>query len=127
MRVIISLSPPKEDRAVAAYEAAIKAVAELGAVTTHASFTGRRYEEFDTFEAFKASFERHKKSVELAEPILRRHKVKLAIENHKGWRAAEHAAWVKRPAASGSASATTSATTSRSARIRPRPSPCWHR
>jgi 3-oxoisoapionate decarboxylase len=96
MRVIISLSPPKEDRAVDAYETAVKAVAELGAVTTQASFTGRRYEEFDTFDAFKASFERHKKSVELAEPILRRHKVKLAIENHKGWRAAEHAAWVKK-------------------------------
>ena len=95
MRVIVSLAPPKEERAVAAYEAAVRAVGELGAVTTHASFTGRRYEEFDTFEAFKASFERHKRSVELAEPILRKHKVKLAIENHKGWRAAEHAAWVR--------------------------------
>ena len=96
MRVIISLSPPKEERAVAEYEAAVKAAAELGAVTTHASFTARRYEEFDTFESFKEGFERHKQSVELAEPILRRHKVKLAIENHKGWRAAEHAAWVKK-------------------------------
>ena len=96
MRVIISLSPPKEAGAVATYETAVRAVSELGAVTTHASFTARRYEEFDTFEAFKASFERHQRSVELAEPILRKHKVKLAIENHKGWRAAEHAAWIKR-------------------------------
>jgi 3-oxoisoapionate decarboxylase len=95
MRTIISLAPPKEERAVAAYDASVRAVSELGAVTTQASFTGRRYEEFETFEAFKASFERHKRSVELAEPILRKHKVKLAIENHKGWRAAEHAAWVK--------------------------------
>ena len=96
MRVIISLAPPKEAGAVPAYEAAVRAVSELGAVTTHASFTARRYEEFDTFEAFKASFERHQRSVELAEPILRKHKVKLAIENHKGWRAAEHVAWIKR-------------------------------
>ena len=73
----------------------MRAARELGAVTTHASFTARRYEEFDTFEAFKTSFEAHKKSVERAEPILRKHKIKLAIENHKGWRAAEHAAWVK--------------------------------
>ena len=50
---------------------------------------------WDQFEAFKASFEAHKKSVQRAEPILRKYKVKLAIENHKGWRAAEHAAWVK--------------------------------
>ncbi len=65
-------------------------------MTTHASFTARRDEEFDSFEAFKASFERHQKSVELAEPVLRKYKMKLAIENHKGWRAAEHVAWIKR-------------------------------
>jgi sugar phosphate isomerase/epimerase len=96
MRVIISLPPPKEAGALAQYEAAVRAATELGAVTTHASFTARRYEEFDTFEAFKASFERHQRSVELAEPVLRKHKMKLAIENHKGWRAAEHAAWINR-------------------------------
>ncbi len=96
MRVIISLAPPKEAGALPQYEAGVRAVSELGAVTTHASFTARRYEEFDTFEAFKASFERHQRSVELAEPVLRKYKVKLAIENHKGWRAAEHAAWIKR-------------------------------
>ena len=44
-------------------------------MTTHASFTARRYEEFDTFEAFKTSFEAHKKSVERAEPILRKYKM----------------------------------------------------
>jgi sugar phosphate isomerase/epimerase len=96
MRVIISLPPPRDAGALPAYEAAVRAVAEIGAVTTHASFTGRRYEEFDTFEAFKASFERHQRSVELAEPVLRKHKVKLAIENHKGWRAAEHVRWIQR-------------------------------
>jgi sugar phosphate isomerase/epimerase len=96
MRVIISLPTPKEAGALAQYEAGVRAASELGAVTTHASFTARRYEEFDTFEAFKASFERHQRSVELAEPVLRKYKVKLAIENHKGWRAAEHVAWIKR-------------------------------
>ena len=96
MRVIISLPTPKEAGALPPYEAAVRAASELGAVTTHASFTARRYEEFDTFEAFKASFERHQRSVELAEPVLRKYKMKLAIENHKGWRAAEHVAWIKR-------------------------------
>jgi sugar phosphate isomerase/epimerase len=95
MRCIVSVAPPRTDAAVAAYETSIAAARELGAVTTQASFTGRRYEEFDSYEAFKTSFEAHKKSVERAEPILRKHKIKLAIENHKGWRAAEHAAWVK--------------------------------
>ena len=96
MRVIISLPTPKEAGALPQYEAGVRAASELGAVTTHASFTARRYEEFDTFEAFKASFERHQRSVELAEPVLRKYKMKLAIENHKGWRAAEHVAWIKR-------------------------------
>ena len=95
MRCIVSAAPPRTDAAVAAYETSIAAARELGAVTTHASFTARRYEEFDSFEAFKTSFDAHRKSVERAEPILRKHKMKLAIENHKGWRAAEHAAWVK--------------------------------
>jgi len=96
MRVIVSLPTPKDKGAVAAYEDMVRAAAEVGAVTTHASFTARRYEEFDTSAAFKESFERHQRSVELAEPVLRRHKMKLAIENHKGWRAAEHVAWIKR-------------------------------
>lgn len=95
MRCIVSVSPPKSDGEVAGYEAAVAAARELGAITTQASFTQRRYEQFDTFEAFKASFEAHKQSVERAEPILRKHKMRLAIENHKGWRAAEHAAWVR--------------------------------
>lgn len=95
MRVIVSVSPPRSDADVEAYEAGIRAAAELGAVTTHASFTGRRYEEFTRFEDFKESFEAHKRSVERAEPILRKHRVRLAIENHKGWRAAEHAEWVR--------------------------------
>ena len=96
MRLIISLPTPKEAGALPQYEAGVRAASELGAVTTHASFTARRYEEFDSFEAFKTSFERHQKSVELAEPVLRKYKMKLAIENHKGWRAAEHVAWIKR-------------------------------
>jgi sugar phosphate isomerase/epimerase len=95
MRAIVSVAPPRTDEAVAQYEANIRAAVELGAITTQASFTGRRYEEFKTFEAFRTSFEAHKRSVERAEPILRRHKMRLAIENHKGWRAAEHAAWVR--------------------------------
>jgi sugar phosphate isomerase/epimerase len=95
MRLIISLAPPREPDAVEAYENAVRAVAELGAVTTHASFTARRYEEFDTFEAFKASFEENKTMVARAEPVLRKHQNALALENHKGWRSAEQAAWLK--------------------------------
>lgn len=95
MRCFVSIAPPRTDAAVAAYEASLLAAHEMGALFTQASFTARRYEEFDSYEAFKTSFDAHKKSVERAEPLLRKHKLKLAIENHKGWRALEHANWVK--------------------------------
>ena len=62
----------------------------------HAALTQRRYEQFDTFDAFRKSFEQNQMSVSLAEPVLRKHRIRLAIENHKGWRAAEQAAWIKR-------------------------------
>jgi 3-oxoisoapionate decarboxylase len=94
MRCFVSLAPPRTDAAVPAYEASLAAAREMGALFTHASFTARRYEEFDTYEAFKASFDAHKKSVDRALPLLQKHKLKLAIENHKGWRALEHANWV---------------------------------
>jgi sugar phosphate isomerase/epimerase len=58
--------------------------------------TQRRYEQFDSMAAFQANFAACQRSVELAEPVLRKHKLRLAIENHKGWRAAEQAAWMKR-------------------------------
>jgi len=40
-------------------------------------------------------FESCKRQVELAEPVLRKYRVKLGIENHKGWRSAEQVAWLK--------------------------------
>jgi sugar phosphate isomerase/epimerase len=58
--------------------------------------TGRRYEDFDSLEPFKAMFEAAKKTVERAEPVLRKYKVRLGIENHKGWRSAEQAAWLQK-------------------------------
>src|SRR5262249_51411066 len=45
---------------------------------------------------FKADFERCQRTVALAEPVLAKNRLRLAIENHKGWRAAEQAAWMKR-------------------------------
>ena len=60
------------------------------------SMTGRRYEDFSTLEGFKNDFERCQKSVALAEPVLRKYRMRLGVENHKGWRSAEQAAWLKR-------------------------------
>ena len=87
---------PNDANGVAAFDAQVKASKDLGAVAVHAAMTQRRYEEFSAFEPFKASFERNQASVQLAEPVLRKYQMRLAIENHKGWRSAEQAAWMKR-------------------------------
>jgi sugar phosphate isomerase/epimerase len=95
MRAVIGVRMPRESSDLDAFEAAIRAAKAVNAVCVHAAMTGRRYEDFDTLAAFQASFAQNRTSVTLAEPILRKHKMRLAIENHKGWRSAEQAAWLK--------------------------------
>ncbi len=87
---------PREKGDVGSFEIQVKAFKEAGAAALHAAMTGRRYEDFDNLEQFRQMFEQCRESVELAEPILRKHQMRLGIENHKGWRSAEHAAWLKR-------------------------------
>jgi 3-oxoisoapionate decarboxylase len=87
---------PQQPGDVEAFDAQIKACKDVGAAFVHAAMTGRRYEDFSAFEPWKAMFERSQKQVELAEPVLKKYKIKLGVENHKGWRAAEQAAWMKR-------------------------------
>ena len=87
---------PRQESDVPAFETQVKAFKEAGAIAFHAAMTGRRYEDFDALDAWKKMFEQAQKSIALAEPVLRKHQVRLGIENHKGWRAAEQAAWLKR-------------------------------
>jgi sugar phosphate isomerase/epimerase len=95
MHLICDPRLPQQKSDVDAFETQVKAYREAGAVAFHAALTGRRYEVFDSFDPWKKMFEGIKASVELAEPVLRRNKVRLGLENHKGYRAAEQAAWLK--------------------------------
>jgi 3-oxoisoapionate decarboxylase len=96
MHLICDPRYPQEEAGVAAFDAQIKAFKEAGASACHAALTGRRYEDYASLEPFRQMFERNQKSIALAEPVLRKYKMKLGIENHKGWRSAEQAAWLKR-------------------------------
>ena len=96
MRAIFSIPLPRTEENLPQFEVAVKAAREAGAYGLHAAMTQRRYEEFNRFEDFKANFERCQRTVALAEPVLRKNQVRLAIENHKGWRSPEQAAWMKR-------------------------------
>jgi 3-oxoisoapionate decarboxylase len=96
MHLVCDLRFAKQDTDLANVEAQIKACKDAGAVMFHAAMTGRRYEDFDAVEPWKQMFETCQKQVQAVEPLLKKYQMKLAIENHKGWRAPENVAWLKR-------------------------------
>ena len=96
MHIIFNVKMPASEADLPAFEAGVKAATQIGAYGLHAALTPRRYEQFDSFDAFKTSFEKNQKIVAIAEPVLKKYKIRLALENHKGWRSAEQAAWLKR-------------------------------
>jgi sugar phosphate isomerase/epimerase len=95
MRMIFNIPLPATDAGIPAFDANIKAAHEAGAYGLRAALTQRRYEQFSDFAAFRKNFETIKATVARAEPTLAKYKVKLALENHKGWRSPEQAAWMK--------------------------------
>jgi sugar phosphate isomerase/epimerase len=44
---------------------------------------GRRYEVFDNAEAYRKFLEQSKKSLKLALPVVEKHEIRMAVENHK--------------------------------------------
>jgi len=97
MRLTVGLRTPRTEAELPKYEAAVKAASEMDGrvVCVHDPFSGRRYEQFKSAAEYHSFFEVCKAAVQRAEPILRKYKMPLAIENHKGWRSDELAAWVK--------------------------------
>ena len=95
LRAIADIPLPRDADAIAAFDDAVKKAKEAGIISLHTAMTQRRYEQFDTFAAFQENFDRCKKTIALAEPVLRKYRMPLGIENHKGWRAAEQAAWIR--------------------------------
>jgi len=75
---------PKTESDLAAFEAEVRQTREAGASVARSVFTnGRRYEAFSTLEAFRAFHEKAQQTMALIEPVLKKHGLKLAIENHK--------------------------------------------
>lgn len=85
-----SIGMPLKADDVARFEKEVISAKEAGAqVLRTVCSAGRRYEIFHSLEAFQEARKNALISLQLAEPILRKHKVKLAVENHKDWRAKE--------------------------------------
>ena len=83
-------SLPQQSSDVDRFDAEIRAAKEAGAaVVRTAMLGGRRYETFESADAFRQFAEKSWQSLTLAEPVLKKHGVRLAIENHKDRRVPE--------------------------------------
>ncbi|MDA1049475.1 MAG: TIM barrel protein [Planctomycetota bacterium] len=81
------VSVPNDMSDVERFEAEIKTAAAAGAKAVRTTIIpGRRYETFDSLAMFREFEARGRKSLELAAPIVERHRVPLAVENHKDHR-----------------------------------------
>jgi sugar phosphate isomerase/epimerase len=88
---------PREESDVARFEAEIRTAKRAGAsVVRTVMLSGRRYESFATLAAFRRFADASWHSLSLAATVVARHGVKLAVENHKDWRADEQISLLKR-------------------------------
>lgn len=85
-----SAALPQKAEDISVFEQEVKYAKEAGAeVLRTVCLSGRRYDVFHSLEAFREFKRNALLSLQLAEPIIRKHKMKLAVENHKDWRADE--------------------------------------
>jgi sugar phosphate isomerase/epimerase len=78
---------PRDAEGVARFEDELRTANACGATTVRTvMLPGRRYETFDTAQQFAEFRQRSWDSLVRARPIIERHGVRLALENHKDWR-----------------------------------------
>lgn len=91
-----SIALPKTNADLAAFEANIISAKTAGMeVVRTVCLPTRRYETFHSLEEFKQFKKQSIQALQWAEPIVRKHQIKLAVENHKDWKAAELAEIIK--------------------------------
>jgi sugar phosphate isomerase/epimerase len=81
---------PKAEGEVAGFESEVLRAREAGATVARGTLMGtRRYEVFKTLEELREFRAQGERMLGLAEPVLRRHRLRFAIENHKDQTAPE--------------------------------------
>jgi sugar phosphate isomerase/epimerase len=93
MFVEASMGLPRDEADVARFDAEVTTAQNAGVTVIRAVMpsqgSGRRYEAYDSAEAFRATRARGRRMLELAEPVVTRHRMRLAVENHKDERVPE--------------------------------------
>jgi sugar phosphate isomerase/epimerase len=91
----VDLSSSKFD--IERFEKELLTAKAVGAtVVRTVTIPGRRYEQFNSAEEFARSSQRALETLQRVEPILARHRLRLAVENHKDHRIGERLAFMKR-------------------------------
>jgi len=81
---------PRGPDDVERFAAEVRTAQQAGAtVIRTVMMPGRRYEQFEAADRFRQTADRARQSLELAEPVVRRQGMRLAVENHKDWRVPE--------------------------------------
>lgn len=84
-----SITMPGDEEEVPHFEATLLRAKEAGAVIFRSLVGGRRYELYDNHEAFLDFKQKAIRSLQLAAPIAEKHGVRIGVENHKDFHAAE--------------------------------------
>ena len=91
-----SISMPSKADDVPSFEQTVINAKEAGAtVLRTVTSSGRRYEAYHSAAEVEDFKKKALESIHWVEPILKKHKVKLAVENHKDWTAPELATAMK--------------------------------
>lgn len=90
------IDPPGDAIALARFEAEVRTAARVGVRAARTVvMPGRRYERFQSLEEFRQAERRARHMLELAAPVVEKHRVRLAVENHKDQRVEERAKLLK--------------------------------
>lgn len=91
-----SIGVPNTDADLPRFEQEVRQAREAGAtVLRTVCSAGRRYETYHSEEAFTQATQQALTNLRRIEPVLRRHRVRLGVENHKDWRSGELADMMK--------------------------------
>ena len=87
------VKPPKDERDLDRFEAEIQTACDVGVQAARTTIIpGRRYERFKSLDEFREFEKRGHKMLEHAAPIVEKHRVRFAVENHKDQRLDERLA-----------------------------------
>jgi sugar phosphate isomerase/epimerase len=92
-----SISLPRAPADVERFDAEVRTAKRCGAVVFRTVLlNGRRYEVFDSPGAFREFLTRAEQALAWAQPVVEKHDLRMAVENHKDLQAAELVDFLKR-------------------------------